>query len=131
MTISTEETSVERLQALCLRWNKAASAAGAAGSEYVDSPERVFETLAHHRRINAKMAHRKGELGLNLADEGKMLADFAGSLKLFKRPVHASPYTFNDGQMREVTERPNGCDYRLPRLTAEDLTATDWEEVPE
>ena len=62
---------------------------------------------------------------------GRTLADFAGSLKLFKRPMHSSPYTFNNGQFREVTERPNGCDYHLPRLTAEDLTATDWEEVAE
>jgi len=57
---------------------------------------------------------------------GKTLADFAGSDKAFKRPQHGFPYAF-DGS-RHLKEIINGKTF-WPRLTAEDLTATDWEEV--
>jgi hypothetical protein len=46
---------------------------------------------------------------------GKTLADFAKTrTPLFKRPMHRNPYGFT-----------------AARLTAEDLTANDWEEVTE
>jgi hypothetical protein len=62
---------------------------------------------------------------------GKTLADFAnGEIgKLFKRRHHAVAYTFasrGSGHLKEIM--PDGT-ISLPRLTAEDLTATDWEEV--
>ena len=63
---------------------------------------------------------------------GKTLADFAGSDKLFKRPMHAHPYVFyqpGGGHLMEITADGRRAFY--PRLTAEDLTATDWEEVAE
>ena len=67
--------------------------------------------------------------------KGKTLADFAGSVKLFKRPKHRNPYGFPAGsdQLREICFEISGGDSFAdwPRLTAEDLTATDWEEVPE
>ena len=62
--ISTEETKIEKLQALCLRWNQAATRAGAAGSEFIDHPERVFECLEKRKEMDRKMAHRNGQLGL-------------------------------------------------------------------
>lgn len=39
---------VEKQDALLLRWNKAASRAGMAGSEFHDDPERVFERVNSH-----------------------------------------------------------------------------------
>jgi hypothetical protein len=129
MGISVEDTNVERLQTLCLRWNKAASAAGAIGSEYIDSPERVFETLAHHRRLDVGIAHRKGVLSIPLNQEVRTLADFADSGKAFKRPHHALVFAFMEtsGFLKEFDiEEGNPT---LARLTAEDLTATDWQEV--
>ena len=56
---------------------------------------------------------------------GKTLADFAGSLKKFKRPMHSNAYVVWE-HLLEIDA--NGRKF-LPRLTAEDLTATDWEEV--
>jgi hypothetical protein len=58
---------------------------------------------------------------------GKTLADFANSGKLFKRPMHFNPYTIRE-HLVEVEWSDRGRTF-LPRLTAEDLTATDWEEV--
>jgi len=69
MVISTEDNNVERLRALCLRWNKAASAAGVCGSEFVDDPERVFKRIAEHERFHVRLAYRKGTLGLALRDD--------------------------------------------------------------
>jgi hypothetical protein len=62
---------------------------------------------------------------------GKTLAEFAGSEKVFKRSKHAVSYAFprqGSGHLKEIM--PDGTTY-LPRLTAEDLTATDWQEVTE
>ena len=59
-------TPLEKMEAMILRWNKAASKAGCCGSEFIDSPERVFECLANRSRMLEKMAHRKGELGIPL-----------------------------------------------------------------
>lgn len=58
---------------------------------------------------------------------GKTLVDFAGSGpgKIFKRPKHGNAYTLRDHLVEIDAE---GRTYR-PRLTAEDLTATDWQEV--
>ena len=69
------------------------------------------------------------ETGKPLA--GKTLADFANSEpgKLFKRPMHFNPYTMRD-HLVEVEWSDRGRTF-LPRLTAEDLTATDWQEVTE
>ena len=60
--------------------------------------------------------------------ERKTLADLAGSTGLFKRPRHAVPYCWWQDTLREAHEDGSRC---MPRLTAEDLTATDWEEVVE
>lgn len=60
---------------------------------------------------------------------GKTLADFVGSGKLFKRPMHFNPYTMRE-HLVEVEWSDRGRTF-LPRLTVEDLTATDWEEVEE
>jgi hypothetical protein len=67
---------------------------------------------------------------------GKTLADFAGSNKMFKRPMHRNAYGFQQlwgccdgGQLREISISEAGTCADWPRLTAEDLTATDWEEV--
>jgi len=68
---------------------------------------------------------------------GKTLADFAGSDKLFKRPKHAHPHGFTPGDqhLKEIRtsdwQGQHNVISDFPRLTAEDLTATDWEEVPE
>ena len=60
-------------------------------------------------------------------EAGKTLADFAHSGKLFKRPMHGCAYGFDrSGYLKEYV---NGGTY-WPRLNVEDLTATDWEEVP-
>jgi hypothetical protein len=63
--------------------------------------------------------------------EGKTLADFAGTDKLFKRPMHRNPYAFqpHGGQLREISVSGRDTFADWPRLTAEDITATDWEEV--
>jgi hypothetical protein len=67
--------------------------------------------------------------------EGKTLADFAGSDKLFKRPMHANPHGFTAGSdhLKEIRTSTWGGQVNVcadfPRLTREDLTATDWEEV--
>jgi hypothetical protein len=61
--------------------------------------------------------------------EGKTLADFADSGKAFKRPHHALVFAFMEtsGFLKEFdVEEGNPT---LARLTAEDLTATDWQEV--
>lgn len=65
---------------------------------------------------------------------GKTLADFAEQhsqnpdkvLKIKRPETHANAYIFTAyaGCVKE-------SDGRLPRLTAEDLTATDWQEVTE
>jgi hypothetical protein len=58
MKFSQEETSIDNLRALCLRWNRAA-AKYAAGSEYVDDPERVFAAIKRRMEFQEKVAHRK------------------------------------------------------------------------
>lgn len=65
--------------------------------------------------------------------EGKTLADFAGSGKAFKRPHHALAFGFIEttGFLKEFSYPDGDIGPSLARLTAEDLTATDWEEVPE
>ena len=66
---------------------------------------------------------------------GKTLADFAHSGKLFKRPMHANPHGFTAGSdsLKEIRTSTWGDQINIcsdfPRLTREDLTATDWEEV--
>lgn len=67
---------------------------------------------------------------------GKTLADFAHSGKLFKRPMHRNAYGFLaecGSQLREISTSDWGGTINtcadVPRLTAEDATATDWEEV--
>ncbi len=61
--ISTEETDIKKLQALCLRWNKAAASAGICGSEYIDDPERVFQAVNDTRGalMRALSKLKKGE----------------------------------------------------------------------
>jgi hypothetical protein len=59
-----DETNIEKLRALCLRWNKAAAKAGCAGSEFIDDPEFVFARLEDRVRLREKFAYRKGQLGL-------------------------------------------------------------------
>jgi hypothetical protein len=73
--------------------------------------------------------------GPRQAITGKTLADFANSDKLFKRPMHAKPHGFTarDSHLKEIRTsdwqgQHNVC-ADFPRLTREDLTATDWEEV--
>jgi hypothetical protein len=63
--------------------------------------------------------------------EGKTLADFANSGKAFKRPHHALCYGFIEttGFLKEFDCPEGDGPITLARLTAEDLTATDWEEV--
>ena len=63
MRFSQEETSVDNLRALCLRWNKAA-ATFCAGSEYIDDPERVFNRIREPIQFAEKLTHQKGKLGL-------------------------------------------------------------------
>ena len=65
---------------------------------------------------------------------GKTLADFAGSMrgKAFKRPHHhfcfgfGSPY---QGAFLKEFDFENPPHLSLPRLTAEDFMAEDWQEV--
>jgi hypothetical protein len=62
--------------------------------------------------------------------EGKTLADFANTGKVFKRLKHGLSFGFIeiDGFLKEF-DMESGIVVGLARLTAEDLTATDWEEV--
>ena len=66
---------------------------------------------------------------------GKTLADFAKTrTPLFKRPMHRNPYGFTAGgdhlrEIRGLGTKDTFVDFA--RLTAEDLTANDWEEVTE
>ena len=64
-----DEKDIEKLRALCLRWNKAAAKAGTMGSEFIDDPERVFECLEAQQKMREKFAHRKGKLGIELPSE--------------------------------------------------------------
>ena len=57
-TFSQDETNVQKLRDLCLRWNKAASDAGFTGSEYIDDPERVFHRVAESRSVLMGVIHR-------------------------------------------------------------------------
>ena len=81
------------------------------------------EYWLRHNEGCAVVAMREAE---KKPQSGKTLADFAGSDEAFKRPQHGFPYAF-DGS-RHLKEIINGKTF-WPRLTAEDLTATDWEEV--
>ena len=58
LMFSQDETNVRKLRELCLRWNKAASDAGFAGSEYIDSPERVFQRVTESRSLLIGVIHR-------------------------------------------------------------------------
>ena len=66
---------------------------------------------------------------------GKTLVDFAKTrTPLFKRPMHRNPYGFTAGgdhlrEIRGLGTKDTFVDFA--RLTAEDLTANDWEEVTE
>ena len=66
---------------------------------------------------------------------GKTLADFASTrTPLFKRPLHRNPYGFTAGSdhLREIRGFGTKDTFHdFARLTAEDLTATAWEEVTE
>ena len=55
---SQDETNVQKLRDLCLRWNKAASDAGFTGSEYIDDPERVFQRATESRSVLMGLIHR-------------------------------------------------------------------------
>jgi hypothetical protein len=46
---SQESDDIEKLRALCRRWNRAAANAGICGSEYFDDPERVFDRVEETR----------------------------------------------------------------------------------
>ena len=69
--------------------------------------------------------------------EGRTLADFADARPyvLFKRPMHANPHGFTAGSdhLKEIRTSDWGGQHNVcadfPRLTREDLTATDWQEV--
>ncbi len=62
MKVSTEETDIRKLQALCLRWNRAAASVGICGSEFVDEPERVFDAVreTHHTLMSHLVKAKKG-----------------------------------------------------------------------
>jgi len=102
-------------------------------------PAKRFSPEGHHHMFDHKeMCYwvRESQAGM-WADRhpapkaGKTLADFAGSDKLFKRPIHRNAYGFQQygGQLREISTSEAGTVADWPRLTAEDITATDWEEV--
>ena len=59
---------------------------------------------------------------------GNTLSDFADSVKAFKRPMLGSVYGFPLGSEHLQEIMPDGTRY-MPRLTREDIKATDWEEV--
>jgi hypothetical protein len=91
-----------------------------------DRQEQTIASIAAKAQPGAKVGPFTIGGGLK---EGKTLADFAGSEpgKLFKRPMHGCAYGFDrSGYLKEYV---NGGTY-WPRLNVEDLTATDWEEVP-
>lgn len=69
---------------------------------------------------------------------GKTLADFAKTkTPLFKRPMHGHPHGFTPGSehLKEIRtsdwQGQHNVIADFPRLTAEDLVATDWQEVTE
>jgi len=96
-----------------------------AHGEYSANPEKYC--TCHVYKSQAALAKAK--------KAGKTLADFANSGKLFKRPMHANPHGFTAGSdsLKEIRTSTWGGQVNIcsdfPRLTREDLTATDWEEV--
>jgi hypothetical protein len=101
-------------------------------------PAKRFSPEGHHHMFDHKESCywvRESQAGM-WADrhppkrEGKTLADFAGTDKVFKRPMHGFPYFFEARGDRHLKELINGKTF-WPRLTAEDLTADDWQEVTE
>ena len=59
--LSCEEKDIEKLRALCRRWNLAASDAGYCGSEYIDYPKLVFTRVKDTQRslMSALVSARK------------------------------------------------------------------------
>ena len=104
MRFSQEETSIDNLRALCLRWNRAA-ATFCAGSEFIDDPERVFNRIREQIQFVEKVAHRKGELGLP-----------------YKQPTDYDPYQDALGALTEAK-------YAIDELFAQ-LILADQEFVP-
>ena len=94
------------------------------------------EELEFDREVSGRLWDENGNIvGHWEAVDGKKLADFANSGKLFKRPMHANPHGFTAGSdsLKEIRTSTWGGQINIcsdfPRLTREDLTATDWEEV--
>ena len=90
------------------------------------------EELEFDREVSGRLWDENGNIvGHWEAVDGKKLADFANSGKLFKRPMHANPYGFIEGSqhLQEIGKSGEWTVTNWPRLTAEDLTAPDWEEV--
>lgn len=102
-------------------------------------PAKRFSPEGHHHMFDHKELCywvRESQAGVwaNRHEQpkaGKTLADFANSGKVFKRPQHAVSYAFTAGSQHLKEIMPDGKTTYLPRLTAEDLTATDWQEVTE
>ena len=88
------------------------------------------EELEFDREVSGRLWDENGNIvGHWEAVEGKKLADFANSGKVFKRPDHAAPYTFGPEGRDHLKEVESDGRKHLPRLTSDDVTATDWEEV--
>jgi hypothetical protein len=96
-------------------------------------PAKRFSPEGHHHMFDHKeMCYwvRESQAGMWAGRHpepkaGKTLADFANSLNTFKRPKHGNAYVF----LEHLLEIDANGRLFLPKLTAEDLTATDWEEV--
>ena len=62
------EARNKKAEALLLRWNKAAGWY-CAGSEFVDDPERVFESIKSRMEMREKLGQRKAETAARAAQE--------------------------------------------------------------
>ena len=63
------EARNKKAEALLLRWNKAAGWY-CAGSEFVDDPERVFESIKSRMEMREKLGQRKAETAARAALKG-------------------------------------------------------------
>ena len=104
MRFSQEETSVDNLRALCLRWNRAVEVL-VAGSEFIDDPETVVRVIQRQIAFHGRLFHRKGELGLP-----------------YKQPTDNDPYQDVLGALIEAK-------YAIDELFAQ-LILADKEFVP-
>jgi DNA-directed RNA polymerase subunit RPC12/RpoP len=88
-----------------------------------------------HRQNDDPTLSWENDVPIYTPKAGKTLVDFAKTrTPLFKRPMHRNPYGFTAGgdhlrEIRGLGTKDTFVDFA--RLTAEDLTANDWEEVTE